>query len=309
VGTFSSPLRDDGSPSFSIFPSRGVTRKLMFKDHALDRHGSCFDFVMLKYNLTFSEALQVINNDFNLNLDCTSSSGRSSVMKDFEYSKVEYAPVKVEFDIKYRPFSRSDLLFWAQFGIDERTLVKYNVRCAASYWMIRGDTKRFYRCIGSVNTTYCYLFPKESEIKLYRPFDKERKWFSNYSSSTVQGLEQLPANGKLLILTKALKDVMSLSTFNLYAVAPQTESIVLAPNTIQPLRDRFPVIFSLMDFDLAGVHAANKYRKLYGIEPFFLTNGRLKSPNYGSKDISDYIRDNGRMRTIQLLKDLGLTFV
>ena len=303
-----SPFHKDERPSFTVFPSRGTSKKLMFKDHALGIHGSCFDLVMRKYNLTFVEALQVINNDFGLNLECDNGIKKLSIRSDFEYSKVDRTPIRVEFDIKYRPFTYKDLKYWAQFNISPELLALYNVKCVESYWMIRGDITRFYRCLGKLDTTYCYQFLEAQEVKLYRPYDKELRFLSNCSSTTIQGMEQLPKKGKLVVDTKSLKDVMTLRSFNIYSIAPQAESVLISKEAIEILRKRFPNIFSLKDFDLAGVRIANKGRKLYGIEPYFLTNGRFRSSNYGSKDISDYVKDNGVENTVNLLKNVGLIF-
>ena len=306
--TICSPLRDDKFPSFTVFPGKNTKRKLMFKDHALNKSGSCFDLVMLLYNLTFQEALQVINNDFNLNLDSNINKieYKKIIQQDFEYSKREYKIDKVKFDIKYREFNKKDIEFWISFGITDEILNKYNVKVAESYWMLKDNWKRLYRCINRKDTTYVYHFLKNKEIKLYRPFDKEMKWLSNCSSSTVQGAEQLPKKGNLLILTKSLKDVMALNYFNIIAVAPQSESIILSLNNIQLLRNRFPNILSFMDFDLTGVKAANRYRKLYGIEPLFLTNGRLGSKKYNAKDFSDYIKYNGQDMALKLIQSFEL---
>ena len=56
------------TPSFNIFPSMG-TGEWRYKDFATGDDGSCFDFVMRLFNLSFPEALAKINTDFTLMLE------------------------------------------------------------------------------------------------------------------------------------------------------------------------------------------------------------------------------------------------
>ncbi len=60
---------------------------------------------------------------------------------------------------------------------------------------------------------YAYVEFKDEEIsyKIYQPYaDKKHKWINNANYSVHQGYTQLPSHGDFLIITKSLKDVMSL---------------------------------------------------------------------------------------------------
>jgi hypothetical protein len=99
-----------------------------------------------------------------------------------------------------------------------------------------------------------------------------------------------------------MKDVMVLDLFGVPAISMQSESTTPYPEIIDELRSRFDRIISLYDFDYAGVVNALKLKRLYGISPCFLTNGRFGTRDYGAKDISDYIREVGLERTGLLLQ-------
>jgi hypothetical protein len=75
------------------------------------------------------------------------------------------------------------------------------------------------------------------------------------------------------------------------------------------LKERFPIIISNYDFDYAGVKSANKIRKLYDIQPLFLTNGKMNTIDFGSKDIADYICKNGLEKTKELIKEVYNNFL
>ena len=330
LGSSSSPLRKgDDSPSFSIFASNRSKYNLRFKDHATGKSGSCFDFVMMKYCLTYGEALAVINNDFNLGLDVQTSKYAKSVQAGFTYKEIEYPIIKTNIEVISRPFLTSDIRYWKQFNIEERVLVYYNVIAVKYYWLIKGELKRLIKG-SSESPIYAYCFPND-EYKMYAPMRTDGyKWISNTRRLTIQGLGQvfphsvrentssevkypkshvtrtLSLTSRLLIITKSLKDVMSLYSFGIPAIAPMSESVVLNTKQIANLREHYGAIFSLMDFDRTGIHNANQLRHRYGIEAMFLTNGKFKSKNYGSKDFSDYVRDNGTEKALLLLRSLGL---
>ena len=330
IGTTNSPLRKgDQVPSFSIFVSRRSKYVLRFKDHAMGKSGSCFDFVMLKYNLTYSESLVVINNDFSLGLDVNSGRNVRAVQATFAYKDMVYTVHETIIHIIPRPFTQKDLKYWRQFNICKETLEAFDVTAVKYYWLIQGDKKRIIRS-STESPIYAYCFPND-EFKMYAPMRTDSyKWISNTRQLTIQGLTQVQKHSvpktpllakevaksplstgsstgsRLLIITKSLKDVMSLYSFGITSIAPMSESVILQPEQITMLRKHFRHIMSLMDFDKTGVHNANILRHRYGIEPLFLTNGRFGSVNYGSKDFSDYVKDNGVEKAGDLLKSLSI---
>ena len=96
---------------------------------------------------------------------------------------------------------------------------------------------------------------------------------------------------------------IALYNFGIPAIAPQAESIIPTQEQFEDLSKRFKNIYSLYDFDWAGVRSANKMRKVYGILPIFLTNGRFKSFNYGAKDPSDLLDKIGPQELMKVIQD------
>jgi len=105
----------------------------------------------------------------------------------------------------------------------------------------------------------------EGEYKIYFPKRENYRFICN--TTAVQGLRQLPPSADFLILTKSLKDVMVLRSVGIFSVAWQGESVLPDAETIDELKSRFPLIYSLYDFDPAGIKTANKIKRIYGIRP------------------------------------------
>ena len=102
----------------------------------------------------------------------------------------------------------------------------------------------------------------------------------------IQGWEQLPESGDLLIITKSYKDVMLLYEYNIPAIAPNGEYVIISEEVINSLKKRFKNIFILFDNDLAGVKNSHKYKKAYNDIPIIFLKRKY------SKDISDFYKKN-----------------
>jgi hypothetical protein len=63
-GLFKSPLRKDSTPTVSFYRNKSGT--LVLHDFNGSFHGDVFAVVMHKFNCSFSEAIQIIANDFGL---------------------------------------------------------------------------------------------------------------------------------------------------------------------------------------------------------------------------------------------------
>ena len=189
-----------------------------------------------------------------------------------------------------------DVVFWERYGIKAPLLLLYKVSPIQNLFL-DGNIHYTHH---SNNPAYHYSFGK-NEDKVYFPKKKSFRFLCN--TSVLQGYEQLPKTGEILIITKSLKDVMVLYNLNYPSVAPQSESMSITDKDYEELSQRFDTIYSWYDFDLTGIRTANKMKKKYGIIPLFLTNGRFKSRNFGAKDVSDWFEILlGRERTLSSIK-------
>jgi hypothetical protein len=291
-GLFCSPLRVDNNPTCSFFRTQN-DKVLKMKDFATGFSGDFINIVMLKRNVTYYQALRIVANDFDIinypNLEKT-----VSVAQDEGIIIEANTPAIIQVTIG--EFSNKDLRWWKQFGISEETLKKYRV-FRANHVFLNGSVISTYQ---DYDPSYAYYFGKRDGLelwKIYYPLRKKYRFLLN--CAVTQGLDQLPNNGNILVVTKSLKDVMSLHELGISAIAPQAESVVVDPKVIEKLKPFYKYIVFNGDWDAAGKQFMIKNRKLYG--GLCLT---FKDKERDGKDVSDFIKIHGMDQTRILFEEL-----
>ncbi len=222
---FLSPLRKERNPSFVIF--RGRDGKYRYKDFGTGEHGDKINLVESLFGLTHNGALRKISQDLS-GVTCFLGLPNKPRLSKETYQKI------TDIKIKRRPFSQADLEFWSSFGISKDILDKFQVFSISHYWI---NDKIIYISKNQL----CYAYNISGRFKIYSPHSV-RKWITNGDFATVQGFAQLVKKGELLVITKALKDIMLLDTFGIASIAPQSETIdipwdILADKTKELLKN------------------------------------------------------------------------
>ena len=290
---FCSELRKDNKPSVSIVNYKG---SLLYKDFGHPDHTfNCFGYVQYKYNVTFTEALAIIDNDFNLGLSCKDAAHkftRGCIAHRYNY-KVEDKKLTI-IKIKSRNWDSQDAKFWKQYGISKKILCNFAVKPIAYYWINENRFKA---------KTATYAFRINNKIKIYAPYEKEIKWFSNTSKKDIQGLKQLPEDGDDLYITSSLKDVMCLNAMGFPAIAFQSEMQMPSGSQMRMLQKRFKRIIIFYDNDFESLENPGQTMAMKIAEKFKLTNLCIPR-NWKCKDISDAIAVHGLNKTKLWLKDI-----
>lgn len=282
---FKSPFHEDKHPSAFVIYYDG---DFLFKDFGGDSLRA-IDFVMKMYNLSFREALEKINFDFNLRLG--GKTGEDIDIPTFD-DTVVYEKTTAIIKIKRRDWNEKDLAYWGSFGITLETLKKFNV-VPISYFSINGYMYK------AAELSYSYEYYWENGIfrrKIYQPLSKD-KWFSN-GGDVVQGEGMLPKSGELLIITSSLKDVMVLYQLSYTAIAPTSESTFIPYKYFEKQNTRFKRIVLFMDSDEAGIKQSLKLNEKWGLDYILIPRKANK------KDISDFNRAYGYENSILLLNKL-----
>ena len=291
---FCSDLRKDQSPSVSIIFWKG---KLLYKDFGYSEHTfDCFNYVKYKYSCNFIEALTIIDTDFDLGLT-SKENGRLFTMGYIAIitNKKPIAQKVTIIKKKSRPWSKLDQLFWERYLITKQALLKFDVSPISYYWI---NESRF----SCNSTTYAYKIGKK--YKIYSPHD-ERKWISNTTNKHVQGYEQLPATGDLLILTSSLKDVMCLYEMGISAIALQSEMIIPDEKLINRLKDRFKQVVIFYDNDFTNPNNPGQTMAMKIINKYYFKNVVIPDV-YHCKDLSDYIAEFYSFGGIKTLIDIQI---
>lgn len=298
-GLFRSPLRRDRQPTCSFYRNKSGT--LIFKDFATGQHLNIFDVVQIIHNCNYFEALRIIANDLSIVNDKTLHKNNGKInlnpikIKDKEVSKIQ---------IEIQDFTDNELKWWGRYGITLDILKKFNVYSCKHVFL---NSNLF-----ATSQQHCPIFgyyggkiqDNKEKIELWRCYFPKRKTYrfvTNWPSKKIQGFNQLPKKGKLLVITKSMKDCLCLYSCGISACAPNSENLFISDKVLDDLKQRFKYIVVLYDNDRPGQYNMAKIRKAH---PELIYTFIPKK--YGSKDISDFYKDHGRKETINLIKNFVL---
>lgn len=264
------PFRIDNKPT--CFFSWSKSGRFVFYDLAKpDYSGDAIKVVMLKFDMNFNQAMQKINDDFNLGLSSKNNHSRTdltplrkkNVTREFE-AKLK----KTYFQIHIRNWNKKDQEYWSQYGIDIKLLKKYKVYPVKKYYTKNLNQSGFSLTYDYDNDRndpcYCYKIGDYNfSVKLYRPLakNKDNKWRSNTTVNDVQGLEHLTYKSKndTLIVTSSMKDLLTLIPLGYDAIAPQSETVEIPKSIINKLKKKYKRIVFIYDADDTGHYYSIKH--------------------------------------------------
>jgi hypothetical protein len=296
---FCSDLRNDKNPSCSIYQTKNGLR---YKDFGNGEHYDCFNYLMNKFSCTYFEVLNIVANDFNL-LNISHIRDDKPIISESIPIKVDDAlkRIKTEIQVIGQPFTDVDYNYWSKYYIDLDLLMDYNV-LSAKYVYIKKSNDKWLIEYTKSNPVYAYKFFNESSIhyKIYQPLTtlKKKKWLFNGKKEDIEGFDQLPYFGDLLIITKSMKDILVYKMLGYDAISLQGEANKLELDTFNKLSYRFKKILINYDNDQQGLKSALGIKNTLNLDNFIIP---LDS---GFKDVSDYIEKNGIKKTKKLVKKL-----
>lgn len=290
-GLFRSPLRRDKQPTCSFYRNKSGT--LIFKDFATGQHLNIFDVVQSIFRCNYFESLRIIANDFGIVRDNTLHKNPGKInlnpikIKDKEISKIQ---------IEVQEFTDGELKWWGKYGISKDILKRFNVYSCKHVFL---NDQLF-----AESQQHCPIFgyygKKYQGLELWRCYFPKRtsfRFITNWPSKKIQGYDQLPKKGKLLVITKSMKDSMCLYSCGITACAPNSENLFISDKVLEDLKSRFKNIVVLYDNDRPGLYNMAKIRREHPELTYVFIPKR-----YGSKDISDFYKDHGRKETLNLIK-------
>lgn len=294
-----SPLQAEDNPSFAVF-SRGG--QVFYNDFRLGG-GDIIQFVRLKFGLSYQDAINKIINDSGL--DDKFKTGLIAPAKRVIAHEKIITDSKPEIRIKSRKSTSKDMVFWKQFHISRDTLNKYCVT-PLSYFFVNN------KIIKPQGLCYAFKEFKDGQwsYTIYQPYSDKYKWLKTHDASVFYGWEQLPAIGDTLIITKSLKDIMTIDSLTgIPVTALQSEKVKPKKQVVEELSRRFNRIYLLYDNDYANEENGKpNYGREFGkeiAEEFGLIQIEIPSliaEGYGAKDISDLAKNAGPSYVYQMLK-------
>lgn len=277
---FTSVLRSDKKPTCSFY--RNKNGDLIYKDFGTGDGFNFIGLVMEMFNLNYYQAITKIASDFGLIK--TNVISVKSEIKESTNKILDTGPTYIQ--VTTKPFSKEELNWWNKFGIEQELLDKYKV-FSCEHVFINGRLS-----VSSTPNNYIfgYYFGTNNgrELwKIYMPLRKKFRFLNNISMDVLQGYEQLPESGPLLVITKSMKDSIVLNRLGIPAVAPNSEVLIISQEQMDEFHKRFKYIVFYWDRDYAGVTNLQKIRKTYPECAYFI------NPKNTAKDLSDCVEKFG----------------
>lgn len=255
-----SPLRPkDKSPGSWFEWHNGKYWFLDFGDKIT--HRIIFKFIADYYNVTFHDALKIVNKHFELGLG---EDANVVIPKAIIYHNPaqHFNAEKQRSHIIYkpRPFVLKDKNYWwGRYKITKAQLIEDEV--AALIWFKLYSSK-VNKWVVNRPIDICYGYTEfKVRIKTYRPLSEPKfKWISNCDENDVGGLSRLPITGDKLFIKKAYKDYRVVKNQGANTIWVQNETCTPKDEILTDLCERFDVIYIWFDNDEAGIKGAVKLR-------------------------------------------------
>lgn len=288
VGTTSKilcPFHKDTQPSMSFY----LTDELKYKCFACGVQGNSINFVKDLFGLNYPAALRKITQDFRL----TSSSHPVAVTR-VEQKVITQKETDTVIIPVLKSFTMVDHDYWARFHIELSMLVTYDVSACERVYIYRHGIHRQAMEYSKHDPVYCYSI--NDKYKIYRPLNIDgHKWLNTTTSGDVQGMNQLPEQGSLVILTSSLKDVMVLKVLGYDAIALESEGARMNMKVLDYLSATFEKVVIFYDNDAPGIKYASELSKKLNIPYIYIP------PYYPEKDISDLAAKRGLETATKLM--------
>lgn len=288
---FKSPLRVDHRETCSFY--RNEKTGLRFKDFGNGSNLNFLDVVMAQNSCSYYKAIQIIANDFGIVKSANEASKKLS--KPIYSGEIIDDKEPCDIKVEIKEFTPKELLWWEDFGITEALLKEGKVYSIKSV---------FLNNIPSYFSTekcpiYGYFLGHEEGRELWKIyFPTKTKYRFLLNTSRLQGTHMLPKTGDLVIITKSMKDILTLRSMGFYAIAPQSENSYPKKEQMETLQKRFKRVLIMLDNDRPGMKAMATLRKMFRTLFYWIPWC------FKVKDISDFYKRYGKNQTIEFLNEM-----
>ena len=247
---YTSLFRADRTPGCRFEWRSGV---LYFIDNASYRGKTHFDIIGVVenlFNVNTAKAINMIQND-----------NKPDYQVILKNTQKQSKHPEIRFTYKNWPSNN-------YFKISPNDLERENVYLVDNYWIKDDDCWKQNHIHNPHNKlTIAYYFPETNHTKLYWPFEKVFKWYSNCNTEIFGESKlnyYLEKDDRLIVITKSQKDRLILDYLcDIPAIAPQTEHVLFSNNIINKCK-KFKKQIILYDNDITGQNQASKLSEITG---------------------------------------------
>jgi hypothetical protein len=216
---------------------------------------------------------------------------------------------RVKLEIRICKWTKEHLDYWMMFGISISQLKEKNIFPIDYYWITNpSKNNRRIRIDCTKKLTFVYVYYEDEGVfmyKIYSPLD-EFKWISNVNCNVIENWRFIKIRKPNLIIQSSLKDIMVMEFFrdnyNIFKdydiISPISEGIWFKSWDLIRSNYNNIIYYGNNDWnkkDNPGLAYAKKWSELYSI-PYIINPDWCKA-----SDISDFRRDNGEIKTKELL--------
>lgn len=285
-------LRHDKHPTCTFKWFRG---KLLYRDWRESRPCDCFLIVQRLNSCDFGSALKIIAKDFGI-ANVNGIKKTITPLYNLRTPVQDESKTTSRLRVKRQGFTSTDAEYLKTHGITKHTCELFRCSSLERLWL---------------NGRLVYQYDHRDPALLYHfgGYNYKIYFYQRHhgrficNTTRIQGYYQLPNNGDFLVITKSLKDVMVLYEAGYNSIAPQSENQFIDDETMEKLEKRFKEIVTLFDFDHTGVMSANYYKRRFGIEPLFFTDGRFGTRDYGAKDPAEYVKKHSLKKFKEIINE------
>lgn len=291
----SSPLRNDKKPSFRFLKNN--ENKVHWIDFSTGEKGNLIEFFLQYFNLSYDQLIEKLNRDTGGQEEIKRITVKTErVVKTSELSKYKLGAT-------HRDWTSDDASYWNQFGITIPYLKKANVYPISLIHFTPEVGSSF--VVPADKYAYAYYEFKDNlcKCKIYQPYNKQHKWYSNFTEDVWSLWTMLPKTGKDVFITSSLKDALNLLiNTGVPAVSMQGEGYLPKDSVIEELKSRFENVWIFFDNDYnnpnnPGRTDAKNLCSKYGL--FY-----VEIPSkYKSKDPSDLFKNHGKETYLKAIKE------
>lgn len=295
---FSSEFRKDKDPSCNVIYWNG---DLLYKDFG-EKGYRIFDYIARKYNISYNQALQKVNNDLKLGLGInhkTDQQVTSLILPEKSpVDLIDLGKQSTIIEIKSRNWTKYDKEYWKQYHIPLKLLEYHNIKSVDYYKITSSKLQGVYYRINPFMLAYSIDYYWNEGVfrrKLYFPKNKTTRFISNVDSTIVQGWTLLPRRGNILFITKSYKDILIFNLLGYWAIAPNNESSYIPEQVMDKLKSRWKHIYVWFDNDEGGIKGAKSFSEKFNLK---MIHNPLNEP----KDPSDFVKKHGLSKFDQLIQ-------
>ena len=279
-----SPFRNESRPSFTIYSKDGRVFYLDFSDP--HHRGDCFNFVQQLFNVSLTDCLEIIDRDFNLGIK---NKKREDLPNHTEIVAQYKQPEKLEkkyshIQVITRSFTNEELAYWNEYYQDVEDLKENNVYSIKKLYLNR-------RIIHLKETELRFGYFYDGHWKIYRPFNKDFKWFPNNTPITaMDGKDNLEPDQPAFI-NKSKKDYMVMRKIYPHTCAVQNEGVAcFSKENVEYLKHYSSKQILSFDSDVAGVKNSKMVTEMFNFEYCNVPRYYLQE---GIKDWADLAKKYG----------------